>query len=125
MNKVPMKRLIDDFYGPHTFVPTIGGRGEHHLDGLVGNLWRINNPDSVHIGDCFLYGRLKSNDLFLCIAHSGDCFQTYMYVEEYTNCFIGKPEITFGSYGIGDSTKVQILDEEYEVLKSGGRVERK
>ena len=119
-----VRKLKNEFYGLHTFVPTVGGRGEHHLGGLVGNLWRINNPDSVQVGCCFLAGRLKKGDLFLCIQHSGDCFQTYMYVEEYDNCLIGNPKVTFGSYGIGDSQMTQISGGEFETLKRGGRVEQ-
>ena len=68
-------------------------------------------------------GRLKENDLWLSIAHSGDCFQTYLFVDEFVNCLRGKPELTFGSYGIGDSEEVALQDGEFEILKSGGRVE--
>lgn len=118
------KEVNDKLYGPHDFVPTIGGRGEHHPHNLVGNIWRIKDPKSVRVGNCFLSGRLKTNDLFLCICHSGDCFQNYIYVEEYDNCLIGKPEWKFGSYGIGDAEKIDIKTEEFEKLKNGGRVER-
>jgi len=47
-----------------------------------------------------------------------------MYVEEYDNCLIGKPEIKFGSYGIGDSEKLEISSEEFTILKNGGGVEK-
>jgi len=96
-----LKKMISNFYGPHDFVQTYPGSGEHHLHGLVGFLWKISNPASIKMGSCFMRGRLKKGDLWLGIAHSGDCFQTYMFVEEYANCLIGRPEITFGSYGIG------------------------
>lgn len=120
-----VKELNDAFYGPHDFVQTSPcGRGEHHPHGLVGKLWRIKDPDSVRVGHCFLAGRLKAGDLFLCVAHSGDCFQDYMYVEEFSNCLKAKPEWQFGSYGIGDSDEVSIVDGEFETLKTGGRVER-
>ena len=117
-------KLRNNLTGPHDFIPTIGGRGERHLHGLVGNLWRIKTPETVDIGHCFLKGRLKKNDLFLCVRHSGDCFQDYIYVQEYSNCLIGKPEWNFGSYGIGDSEKVNLNSGEFEILKNGGRVER-
>ena len=113
-----VKGLNESFYGPHDFV-----RGERHKHGLVGKLWRIKDPGSVRVGHCFLAGRLKAGDLFLCVAHSGDCFQDYMYVEEFVNCLKGKPEWEFGAYGIGDSDEVAIADGEFETLKTGGRVE--
>ena len=118
------KEINDEFYGPHDFVPTIGGRGQHHLHGLVGSIWRIKDPKSVRIGDCFLAGRLKKGDLFLCVGHSGDCFQDYIYVEEYENCLISKPEWRLGSYGMGDAERIEIADEEFEILKKSGRVEK-
>lgn len=114
--------LNEKVIGAHDFVPTIGGRGECHPHGLVGSLWRIRDPKSVRVGDCFLAGRLKKGDLFLCVCHSGDCFQTYMYVEKYANRLVGKPELNFGSYGIGDAEKIDITAEELEKLKKGDRV---
>ena len=107
----------------YVFVPTIGGRGQRHPHGLVGNLFRIKTPESVRVGYCFMAGRLKPNDLWLCTAHSGDCFQTYIYVEECANYLIGKPVLNFGSYGIGDAELVEIPDGAFNVLQSGGHVE--
>ncbi len=125
--EVKIDKLIgeikDEFYGPHDFVPTFGKSGEHHIHGLVGILWRIRDPATVRVGDCFLAGRLKKGDLFLCTGHSGDCFQDYMFVEEYANCLIGKPEITFGSYGIGDAETVPLESGQFDILENGGRIE--
>jgi len=118
-----VKKINNRFYGHHDFVQTSPcGKGQHHLHGFVGKLWRIKNPDTVRIGDCFLSGRLKKNDLFLCVKHSGDCFQSYIYVQEYTDCLIGKDQWGFGSYGIGDSESIDLKDGEFEILKGGGRV---
>jgi len=103
----------------YDFVPTIGNRGGRHPHGMVGVLWQINNPDSVYVGDCFLKGRLKKGDLFLCTGHTGDCFQDYMFVKEYGNGLKAFPEWTFGSYGIGDSTKFKLFEGELELLKNG------
>lgn len=100
------------------------GSGQRHPHGLVGALWRIVNPKSVRIGDCFMDGRLKQGDLWLGIAHSGDCFQTYMFIKEYSNCLVGEPEHHFGAYGIGDSMFVPLNEGEFQTLKSGGRVIR-
>lgn len=120
-----VKEINQEFYGDHDFVQTSPcGRGQHHPHGMVGNLWRIKDPDSVRVGHCFLAGRLKKGDLFLCVAHSGDCFQSYIYVQEYANCLISKPEWSFGSYGIGDAETVDMASGEFEALKDGGRVER-
>lgn len=120
-----VKEIESQFYGPHDFVQTSPcGRGQHHPRGLVGNLWRIIDPESVRVGHCFLDGRLKKGDLFLCIKHSGDCFQDYMFIQEYTNCLVGKPEWQFGSYGIGNAKQVELTNREFGVLKLGGRIER-
>lgn len=108
----------------YSVVRSACGGIEHHPDGVVGGLFRIKTPESVRVGDCFLNGRLKAGDLFLCVGHSGDCFQDYIYVEEYANCLIGKPKWNFGSYGIGDSEKVEISSDDFDTLKHGGRVER-
>lgn len=118
------KEQNEKLIGPHDFVPTIGGSGQRHPHGLVGSLWRINNPASVHIGNCFLGGRLKKGDLFLCIEHSGDCFQTYIYIKEYSNCLESEPKWDFGSYGIGDATRIEITPEDFEVLKKGGHINK-
>ena len=106
------------------FVPTCGGRGQRHPHNLVGNMFRINDPESVRVGDCFLAGRLKKGDLFLCTNHSGDCFQNYIYIREYANCLVSEPKWSFGSYGIGDSEIVKLNPGEFDILKDGGRVER-
>ena len=119
-----VKDINNKFYGPHDFVQTSPcGRGQHHPHGMVGKLWRVKDPSSVRVGNCFLAGRLKKGDLFLCTEHSGDCFQTYIYVKEYTNCLIGDPNLNFGSYGIGDSEEVSLQDGNFEILKDGGRVD--
>lgn len=120
-----IQRLKNEFYGPHDFVQTSPcGRGQHHPHGIVGNLWRIVSPETVRVGNCFMAGRLKKDDLWLATAHSGDCFQTYIFIKEYANCLIGNPALNFGSYGIGDSIQVELQPGEFEILKSGGRVER-
>lgn len=120
-----VKDIKQGFYGDHDFVQTSPcGRGQHHPHGLVGKLWRICDPESVRVGNCFLDGRLKKGDLFLGVQHSGDCFQTYMFVEDCANCMIGKPEWSFGSYGIGNAEQVDLPEEAFELLKAGGRVEK-
>ena len=96
----------------YDFVPTHGNRGQRHPRGLVNNIWRIKDPETVRMGHCFLKGRIKEGDLFMCIKHSGDCFQTYCFVEEYSNCLIVKERWSFGSYGIGDA---EIVTPEVEV----------
>ena len=91
---------------------------------IFRDIWRIKNPETVRIGGCFLAGRLKKGDLFLCVCHSGDCFQDYIYIEEYDNCLIGKPEWKFGSYGIGDAEKIEITNVDFLKLKDGGRIDK-
>jgi hypothetical protein len=106
----------------YDFMPTIGGRGQRHPHGVVGNMWRIVTPSTVRVGDCFLAGRLKAGDVFYCSKHSGDCFQTYEYVKEYTNCYRLESKWSFGSYGIGDSELIELSREEKDELVSTGRI---
>lgn len=77
---------------------------ERHPDGLVGNLFRINDVDSIHLGN--FEEMLSSGDLVLCIRHSGDCFQDYIVIEELSDALKGIPDKRFGSYGIGNASKV-------------------
>lgn len=121
--KDAVKEINKQFYGPHDFVQTSPcGRGQHHPHGLVGRLWRIKDPKTVSVGNCFLSGRLKPGDLFLCVEHSGDCFQTYIYIEEYTNCMIAQPQWSFGSYGIGDAEPTELTEVEFVTLKNEGQI---
>lgn len=101
---------------------TIVGR-QRHPDGLVGKLWRIQDPETVQIGDCFLKGRLLYGDLFLCTKHSGDCFQTYVYVKEYANKLVLHREWFFGSYGIGDAVEAWLSLERVAILCGSGYLE--
>lgn len=106
------KKMIDGY----DFVPTIGGRGQRHPHGLVGKVWEIKDPKTVRVGNCFLAGRLKKGDLFLCTGHSGDCFQNYCFVERYhgyeDKIIVVKYDLkkhwNFGSYGIGDAVEVEL-----------------
>jgi len=100
----------------------VGHGTERHPYGLVGNLWRIKDPHSIQIGNCFLAGRLKAGDLFLCTGHSGDCFQHYIYVEEYSNGLRGHPKWNFGSYGIGDAELVYELKKSQAALLEEGEL---
>ena len=102
-------------------VPTIGGRFQRHPSGLVGYFFRVNNPDTIRVGHCFMNGRLKPGDLMLCTAHSGDCFQNYILIEEFVNGCLGLPQYKFGSYGVGDSDKVTfpVTESQIEELKAG------
>ena len=108
------------------FVSTYGGSGQSHPAGLVGRLWRIGDPATVNIGNCFLAGRLKAGDLFLCTGHTGDSFQNYIFVEEFANCWHGRPQWTFGSYGIGDAIEVPLPAGAAAILMAGagGRILR-
>jgi len=91
------KDLRNEFFPDCDFVQTSPcGRGEYHPRGLVGKLWRIKDPETVRVGHCFLQGRLKSGDLFLCINHSGDNFQDYIFIEKYSNGYRGRPQWEFG-----------------------------
>lgn len=93
--------------GPHDFVQTSPcGGGQRHPHGLVGYLFRVEEPEKIRVGHCFFAGRLKKGDLLLCTEHSGDCFQTYIFIEEYGNCLVGLPKFTFGSYGMGGAQQL-------------------
>ena len=97
---------------------------QRHPEGLVGKLWRINDPKTVRVGDCFLNGRLLKGDLFLCLEHSGDCFQTYAYVAEYANRYELRRKCRLGSYGIGDAIALPLTETEAESLLDGGYLDR-
>lgn len=101
------------------------GRGQHHPRGLVGKIWRIKNPKTINMGNCFLSGRLKEGDLFLCIEHAGDYCQNYIYIRKRTNLYHSEflesfPNWVFGSYGIGDAenTDIELSENDFETLKS-------
>ncbi len=100
--------------------------GERHPEGLIGKLWKIKDPATIKVGNCFLAGRLREGDTFLCVRHSGDCFQDYIIVEESSsNRLRGKPELRFGAYGVGDSECLGLLTgSEIEILANGGSFRR-
>lgn len=90
---------------------------QRHRKNHVGNLFRITDHD-FSVGG-FWNGRIKEGDLVLCLSHAGDCFEYYMFVEEYDNGYIGLPKYTFGSYGIGDAEKIEIPAGVAELIKRG------
>ena len=92
---------------------------QRHTEGLVGKLWRINDPTTIRIGDCFLNGRIRKGDLFLCTEHAGDCFQNYVYIKEYDNCLKPEFDYSFGSYGIGDATELGSIGNLVDTLMKG------
>lgn len=101
------------------------GGVERHLPGLIGKMFRIERPETIRIGHCFMAGRLLKGDLALGVCHSGDCFQHYILVQEFSNCLRGLPQFDFGSYGIGDNPLAEeyiLTGDSIEVLKSGGTV---
>lgn len=102
-------------------VPSLGGRFENHPRGYVGRLFRVNNPNTIRVGHCFMRGRIKHGDLVLCVAHTGDWFQDYIFVAEYENGWKGLPNYRFGSYGIGDAERLDLIlkDSQIELLKEG------
>ena len=137
MTREELEKLIIKFRteitGSHDFVQTSPcGRGQRHPHGLVGKFWRIEDPETVRVGDCFLKGRLKSGDIFLCIGHGGDCFQNYIYTRVHDcNPWDGSvldietiKNLEFGSYGIGDAKEVDfnISESDFNRLKAGGSI---
>lgn len=102
------------------------GRGQHHPRGVVGKIWKIITPDSVNVGDCFLKGRLKAGDLFLCTQHSGDFFQEYIFINTQQfldghKYLVGLPQHTFCSYGVGDAEEfpITLSADDIETLRRG------
>ena len=56
-------------------------RGGHH-PGLV---LRVLEDDNRRVGDCWMRGRLKHNDVIMCLEHAGDCFYNYVLVRPNKN----------------------------------------
>jgi hypothetical protein len=105
----------------YQIVPTIGGRVQRHPVGIVGGLFRVDEPETIRVGNCWMAGRLLQHDLILCLRHAGDCFQIYILVKEYDNALEGIVGSRWGAYGYGNSERIGTLtDEELRLLGEGG-----
>lgn len=92
---------------------------QRHPNGYVGNLFKVNNPYTIRVGNSFFEGRIRKGDMILCVGHSGDCFQTYMFIEDRGNGIKAHRHYKFGSYGAGDSTRIEIEPETFQALIIG------
>lgn len=102
-----------------------------HRNNYVGDIVRIDNAAAANerLGHCWMKGRLMTNDLVLCVDHTGDGFHDYVLIEKRGSVMHGcgslKAHIgsNFGSYGIGGGTKVFTLEEDdfVELLTSAGK----
>lgn len=113
---------IDKHFGDtHTFHPQPGGGVQRHAKGVVGKLFRIQDPKTVRVGNCWMAGRLLAGDLILCVRHSGDCFETYVLVKEFENGLEGIPGSEWGAYGHGDAieSKTQVTADQATALSAG------
>lgn len=100
-------------------------RSGGHYPGLI---LKISEKDFDRVGACWMKGRLKVNDLVMAIAHSGDCFWTYMLVDDrYTSAknqrlyFLIK-ESSFGAYVLGTHYTVQPSEREFHLLMAGEKI---
>jgi len=127
-----LQRLADEIMREHLPAGTqvirnsVGGV-ECHTGGLVGKLWRIQDPNNTHLDPKNKLG-LKGGDLVLCVGHSGDCFQDYVHIIETEKewSLIGDPSRSFGSYGIGDAIEAveygDLPEWAFFMLRAGGVV---
>lgn len=97
---------------------------QRHPDGFVGYLFRAMNPKLIRIGSCFFSGRLLEKDLVLCVEHTGDCFQDYIFIQEFSNGLKGLPDYRFGSYGMEGAERLgEVPTNVMMALQAGGFVE--
>jgi hypothetical protein len=64
-------------------------------------------------------GRLKQDDLILCIKHTGDCFFDYILIKEYANGLKGIPQSRFGAYVLGEEVDKKLNEKEFHLLCAG------
>lgn len=65
----------------------------------VGLIYRYDKADSeCRLGDCDWLP--DDQDICLCVAHSGDCFHTYIALRPTANGFVKHGK--FGAYGLGE-----------------------
>ena len=119
------KEIMQDHHGPDAaFVQTSPcGRGQWHPGGLVGNLFRINDPATVNAG-YWVKDQLELGQLWLCVRHSGDCFQDYVLVIEDDDGLakVDQPVSQCGAYGMGNATKYELDKDSFATLLKGGSV---
>lgn len=121
MKKLKVESLIGNW--KDLKIPSFD-RFQNHPANLVGWIFRIGEPETVRMGDCFFDGRLKKGDLVLCVRHSGDYFQDYIFLQEYENALEGLPDFNFGSYGIGKSERIfECTPDQFYKLCAGGSVD--
>lgn len=71
-----LKDLREKMYPDHDFVPTCGGRGQHHLRGVVGHVFEVLDASKVRSGS-YDDLDLRDGDVLHCLRHAGDGFQEF------------------------------------------------
>lgn len=103
-----------------------GGQIRWGGSATIGGVYRVSPEDHVQVGHCWMRGRLKDDDLCLCVAHSGDGFYTYMLMEFIANGYRAIPNSEFGAYQFhGDLLKIKISKSEFERLIKGDFIQKK
>jgi hypothetical protein len=124
---LPWVKDIVDPNDEYDFMPTHGHRYQRHRKGVINKIYRINEPDKVRVGNCFMKDRLKEGDLVLCVKHSGDCFQDFQFVEiskwfeaKLFTYEVSKIECEFGAYeSFGAMEEIlELTEQEAAVLMS-------
>lgn len=92
----------------------------------IGGIYRIRPEDHQRVGHCWMKGRLKDDDLCLCVEHSGDSFYTYMLMEFIGNGFKAIVNSEFGAYQFsGDPLKIKISKDDFSNLIKGNFIQKK
>jgi hypothetical protein len=95
---------------------TMGWRGRT----AIGTLVRItSDEDCRRVGSNWMRGRLKVDDVLLCVQHTGDCFYDYILVSVAGNGLQGVPGVRFGAYELGEPLQWQPSLEEAALLQAG------
>ena len=102
-----VEEILRKIYGTDMdIVRTCTGGYQRHPVGRVGNVFEIQDPRTVNIGDCWMKNRLLPHDLCLCIRHSGDCFQDYVLVRISCGFIKAIRASRFGAYGLKGAKRV-------------------
>lgn len=100
----------------HEYLP---GERPERKGADIGSIYIFSQEDidNYSVGDCWMKTRLKPGDICMCIKHSGDCFNTYILLEDKGNGIKGISGSAFGAYVLcSDPLKWRPSEEEYEAL---------
>lgn len=95
-------------------------------DATRQGIYRVNKKDNDRVGNCWIEGRLKDDDLILCVEKAGDWFYTYYLIHyiNYTNKKWLEMELIpkeFGAYQIGTFLH-KLKSQEFHLLMAREKI---